>query len=196
MRDIFEKIKLMLSSSSEPGRTFIHEVIDRSEDEMNAVEQWKYSDRKELLFSNINTFLRDPDSDYPSFQNFQNERSYTFVLYFEGSGMHKSEMHYFFDLLKDNVLQLDYDYLLYMSDRKIKPEKGFSVKTIERHYLKPSRKKWATNEKVEQHYGNIAIEHHLRNDVPEFVKLNASYYQDSLYEKAREFPELLQSIFK
>ncbi|MEX2590311.1 MAG: hypothetical protein WD334_08895 [Chitinophagales bacterium] len=194
MKDIFDKIKSLLKSSKESGKPFVHEMIERSNKETESHIAWAESPRKELLFSNIKAFLENPEADYSNFQSFQNERSYTFVFYFEGSGMEKTEMQYYFDHLKERVLELEYN--LYMSDRKIKAEPGNVVKTIERHYLKPLRKQKHHSDKAEQQYGNIAIEHHLRDDVPEFVKLNASYYQDHLYKDVKAFPELLKLIFK
>lgn len=171
----------------------IHEMIERNDKEEQALKNWEWSDRRKLLHQNIRSFLQDPESEFSSFQIFQNGHSHSFVLFYENSGMYEMEMQCYFDYLKNQVLEQD--YTLYMSDRKIKTEPKNIVKTIERHYLKPKNKRLQKNEKAEQKYGNISIEYHLRDEKPEFVKFSAAYYSDRLYHDVESFPELLDKIF-
>lgn len=192
MSDILDKIKALFSQSEEKKAPVIHEMIERSDSEQISAKHWVLGERGQLLFNNIQVYLEEPQSNFSNFHLYKNERSNGFAIYFEGSGMQNIEMQYYFDSLKEAVLELPYN--LYMSDRKIISEKDSVVKTIERHYLKPERN--IEDEKTAQLFGNIAIEHHLRDDTPEFVKINANYYQDHLYHKAKPFPELLEHIFK
>ena len=192
--DIFNKIKSLLSDAEKSKAPLIHEMIERDDREKRAFQKWQFSERKDLLYNNIREFLNNPEGDYSNFHLFQNGHSHSFVLYFQDSGMEKDEMMSYFDTLKDRVLDLEYS--LYMSDRRIKTEAKNEVKTIERHYLKPKNNRLQSKEKVGQEYGNISIEHHLRDEIPEFVKFTAAYYNDHLYHDAKEFPELLNHLFE
>lgn len=192
MSDILDKIKALFNQSEEKKTPVIHEMIERSENDQISARHWVLGERGQLLFDNIQAYLEEPKPDFNNFHLYKNERSNGFAIYFKGSGMQIIEMQYYFDSLKEAVLELPYN--LYMSDRKIISEKDSVIKTIERHYLKPQRN--MEDEKTAQLFGNIAIEFHLRDDTPEFVKINASYYQDHLYQKAKPFSELLEHIFK
>lgn len=194
MRDIFEKIKSLFNESLESKRPLIHETIERSEAETTAANVWLEKTETKALFEKIAAFVKHGQEENTCFHLFKNEHSKSFVLYFEESELQAIEMQYYFDSMKN--LLLEQSYYLYMSDRRIIPEPDSIVKTIERHYLKAAQTKRTKGEKREQEYGNIAIELHLRDSVPEFVKLTSSYYQDHLYKEVKPFSDLLQRLFK
>ncbi len=99
---------------------------------------------------------------------------------------------YFFDFLKDRVLNMN--YYLANADKKM-IDKGDYVESVEKYYLKPNFDAQNIQEPFEQRYGNVAIDYILINDVPSYIKLTASIYSDRLFTKARPFDELVHHIF-
>lgn len=102
------------------------------------------------------------------------------------------EFTYLFDLIAEKLSQLK-EYRKVNSDYIIKEKKTF-IETKEKHYLKPliSKEEEVTN----QQFGNILIEQILLDDKPNYIKLMANIYSDSLYSKPKEFETLLRFLFK
>jgi hypothetical protein len=99
---------------------------------------------------------------------------------------------YFFDFLKDRVLNMD--YYLANADKKM-IDKGDYVESVEKYYLKPNFDAQNTEQPFEQRYGNIAIDYILVNEQPSYIKLTASIYSDRLFTKAASFDELIVQLF-
>lgn len=66
------------------------------------------------------------------------------------------------------------------------------VITIEKYYLKPPLQ---VEPPISQLYGNIALELHYFNDIPNYLKLTASIYSDRMYKPHLDFQEMVEKLF-
>ncbi len=118
------------------------------------------------------------------------------------NAMSSKQFRFIFDKLKESILQLDYPYKLYTSDRAHYERTNY-IETIEKHYLKPVygtnkevEKKLKTDKQLPQFYGNILIEYIQVDGEPSFIRLLANIYSDRLFLDALPFEELLEKILK
>ena len=101
---------------------------------------------------------------------------------------------FLFDYFKDKVAELD--YYLYTSDERAYERKNH-IETIERHYLKPSLRRFREakpGEPIDQIFGNVLIELYFTDDTPSYIKLLANNYNDHKYKEARNFDELIDHL--
>lgn len=108
-------------------------------------------------------------------------------------GTKPAEFQYFFDLLKDKILQLPYQ--LKNADRSLFDRKSH-VEKKERYYLKPIIKETDANNLFDQQFGNILIEMIWIDDKPSYLKLVANIYSDRLYTEAKDFEDLMSILFE
>ena len=191
--DFFKKFfkEAEQSSGSNP---VVHELIERSSAEKEALENWKGS----LTCRRIFDFLADqyamsrsmPEGVDRAITFLDTPSSKGFAFHYELTEYNRTDATHFFDLLKEKVLTLD--YRPQMSDTRTWPEKDW-VQTVERHYLKP-RQRWAEEKKIDQQFGNITIELTLRNDHPFKLTFRATHYSDRLYAPADDFGELMNVL--
>lgn len=90
---------------------------------------------------------------------------------------------------------LDLGYQQVSLDRKIE-EVNEQVKTTEKFYLKPPLQAPQENQKISQLFGNVSIEKISINNQPSYLKLVVTVYSDRLYENAKPFDQLMDSLFK
>ena len=197
MSDFWKKIKSLFnsveeSSSSTPA---VHELIERTEEELKNYEAWKNSLSQRRLMDWLNseyiTYLTSPDNVDKSISFLNSTSSKGFVILFHRTNYNLDEIIFLFDFLKEKVLALPYrtyvsDYRTYMKNDK--------VETVQRLYLKPSLKLKVAGEKAGQAYGNINIELLLRNEKVVNLKFSATSYQDHLFKDASDFDELMREI--
>jgi len=197
MSDFWKKIKSLFnsveeSSSSNPA---VHEMIERSEEDLKNYEDWKDSLSQRRLMDWLNgeyiTYLTSPDNVDQSISFLNTPSSKGFVILFHKTNYNIDEITFLFDFLKEKVLTLPYrtyvsDYRSYM--------KNDNVETVQRHYLKPSLKLKVAGEKAGQAYGNITIELLLRNKKVMNLKFSATSYRDHLFKDANDFDELMRKI--
>ncbi len=102
---------------------------------------------------------------------------------------------YLFDYLKDRVEMLGYRH--HSSHRVIYLKKEYA-KTLEKHYLKPPLSYQTESEilKYDQQYGNILIEHILKDDKSIRIRLLINYYSGYNYTEYLDFNELLEMLWK
>ena len=197
MSDFWKKIKNLFSSVEESSSSnpAVHQLIERSEEELNQYENWKNSLSQRRLMDWLNneyiTYLTSPDQVDRSITFLNSTSSKGFVIFFSRTNYNLDEITFLFDLLKEKVLTLPYrtyvsDYRTYMKNDK--------VETIQRHYLKPSLKLKIAGEKAGQAYGNIKIELLLRNEKVVNLKFSATSYQDHQFKDASDFDELMRKI--
>lgn len=190
----WDQIKNIFQSAEAgtPTAPTIHEMIERTEEEMTAYSHWKTTTGpRRLLDWLTNQYGRHRDQlrtdetigflDSPS--------SKGFVIYFGQMNYTREEITHFFHYLQERVQTLNYRNNI--SDRRIFPRHDW-VETQERHYLKPRIK---YNEvKMDQSFGNIMIEFELRNDVPHNLRLRATVYNDSMFEAKGSFGALMMAL--
>lgn len=197
MSDFWKKIKGLFSSveKSSASNPAIHELIERSEEELKNYEAWKNSLSQRRLIDWLNgeyiTYLTSPDNVDKSISFLNSISSKGFVIFFHRTNYNVEEITFLFDFLKEKVLGLPYrtyvsDYRTYMKNDK--------VETVQRHYLKPSLKLKVAGEKAGQAYGNINIELLLKNEKVVNLKFSATSYQDHLFKDASDFNELMREI--
>lgn len=180
------------AEASTPSAPTIHELIERSPEEVTDYERWERTagSRRLLdwLAEQYAVFLSSgPQDEAMAFLNTNSSKG--FVIYITKTNYTREEMTHFFDFLKAKVLTLNYRSAI--SDRRIFPRRDW-VETQERHYLKPIVD--LTNPPVNQGFGNIMIELELRNDVPHNLRLRATVYVDSMYRDAGNFGGLVDFL--
>ena len=197
MSDFWKKIKSLFSSVEESSSSnpAVHELIERSEEELKNYTAWKNSLSQRRLMDWLNseyiTYLTSPDNVDQSISFLNTPSSKGFVILFNRTNYNLEEITFLFDLLKEKVLALPYrtyvsDYRTYMKNDK--------VETVQRHYLKPSLKLKVAGEKAGQAYGNITIELLLRNKKVVNLKFSATSYRDHQFKDASDFDELMRKI--
>ena len=199
MASFWKKIKDIFQSAEESSsiNPTIHEVIQRSEEELINYEHWKnsLSSRRlmDWLFNEYVTFLSTPRNIDPAIDFLRTPSSKGFVIHFSKTNYRLGEITHLFDFLKEKVKQLP--YRSYVSDTRSYPKNSF-VETIHRHYLKPSLKLKIAGEKADQAFGNISIELLLRNDKVVNLKFSATSYRDHLFHEAGDFDDLMNHVLQ
>jgi hypothetical protein len=175
-----------------PAAPTIHEMIERTEEDLAAYDHWKTTAGPPRLLDWLtNQYARHRDQlrtdETIGFLDTASTKG--FVIYFGLMNYNREEITHFFHYLKERVLTLDYRNDI--SDRRIFPRRDW-VETQERHYLKP---RISYNEvKMDQSFGNIMIEFELRNDVAHNLRLRATVYNDSMFEAGGSFGGLMMAL--
>ncbi len=197
MEELWKYIKNLFkeSESSSPSRPFIHGLIERSEKEKADYEHWKRTHVCHRIIDWLSIqygiFLALPQDIDEAIDFLDLPSSKGFVIHFHKTQYSRRDVIHLFDFLKEKVQELGYRTQL--SDTRTYTRLNW-VETVERHHLKP-KTGFSGSGKVNQRFGNITIEVLLRNEVVHNLKLRANSYKDHLFQEAKEFSELMQSIF-
>lgn len=193
MPNLWEQFKSLFKEAeqSSPSKPLIHEMIERSEDERKDFNFWKSTlVRKRLvdwLIDQYAIYQVQPDHIDEALDFLNTPSSKGFVIHFYRTRYSLRDITHFFDYLKQQVLKLNYRNQI--SDIRTYNRSNW-VETVQRHYLKP-RPNFERKGKINQQFGNITIEFHLRDDQPHYLKFQATSYKDHLFEDAKEFKELM-----
>lgn len=179
------------SSHSQP---IIHELIQRSAEEIIDYEQWKSS----YILRRLIDWLTDQYTIYHregsvkddgiDFLNLPSSKG--FILYFHRTNYTRREATFLFDYFKERVKTLN--YRTQISDTRTYNRNQW-VETVEKHYLKP-RLAFIEGKKMNQQFGNIMIELEIRNDLIHNLRLRATHYQDFNFSPVLDFHELMQHL--
>jgi hypothetical protein len=197
MSDFWKKIKNVFSAAEESSsiNPTIHEVIERSKEQLADYEHWKNSLAARRLIDWLKneyfTYLTSPKNIDRSIDFLNSTSKKGFVIHFSNMQYRMEEITFLFDYLKEKVKELP--YRTYVSDTRIYPKNDF-VETIHRHYLKPSLKLKVAGQKAGQAFGNITIEMLLKNDQIVDLKFSATTYRDHQFEEAGDFSDLMKSV--
>lgn len=179
------------SSGSNP---VVHELLERSEAEKLALENWRgtldYRRMFDYLADQYAMSQSNPDGLDRAIVFLNTPSSKGFAIHLSLTEYSRQDATHFFDLLKERVLTLN--YRKQMSDTRTWSVKDY-VQTVEKHYLKP-RQKWADGQKINQQFGNITIELTLRDDKPFKLTFRATHYSDRLYADADDFDDLMKVV--
>ena len=171
-----------------------HELIHRTDENLKEFEKWKLSPcRHEMLdyIANNYKIWKNTPCEQCDGIDFLKMKSFDgFIVHFMDLDKDCDEVRHLFDYLKQRIQSLG--YVSYVSDVK-EFEKTRWIEKVERHYLKPPLKREA-EKKRKQRFGNINIELLFRDGEPLHMKFAACTYQDSQYEDAEDFGELVKTI--
>ena len=196
MYGLWKYIRSMFAqaANSTPTQPFIHELIERSQEEKASLKLWKdmhvcrklldWVQHQYLLYCS----LPEENDDWIDFLHTPSSRG--FVLHFYKTNYVRQEVLQLFDLFKERVLGTG--YRTQISDRRIYQHHDW-METTERHYLKP-KPEFGAPGKVRQRYGNITILLILRDDKPYQLKFQATTYRDHLFLDPDDFAELMQQL--
>jgi len=197
MEELWKYIKNLFeeSESSSPSKPFIHEIIQRSEKEKADYEHWKKTLACERLTAWLSIqygiFMALPEGIDEALDFLDLPSSKGFVIHFHKTRYSRRDAIHLFDYLQEKVHEMGYRTQL--SDTRTYTRLNW-VETVERHHLKP-KTGFSGSGKVNQRFGNITIEVLLRNDVVHNLKLRANSYKDHLFQEAKEFLELMDSLW-
>jgi hypothetical protein len=180
------------SENSSASNPTIHEMIERTEDELASYERWKRTAGSRRLLDWLSEqydISRNGGRQDESMGFLDLDSSKGFVIYIHKTNYSQEEMTWFFDFLKEKVQSLNYRSDI--SDRRIFPRRDW-VEAQERHYLKP-RIRYDENP-MPQGFGNIMIEFESRNDIPHNLRLRATVYNDSMFKDAGSFRALMMAL--
>jgi hypothetical protein len=198
MNQLWNYVKGLFESTekSSPSQPVIHELIKRSEEEITDFEQWKQT----LVAKRMLNWLSEqyvifgvrPNDIDEAIDFLDTASSKGFVVHFFKTRYSNRDVQHLFDLLKSKVRGLG--YRTQISDTRTFAQND-QVVTIERHYLKPPPSFGQhTSGQLDQRFGNVMIEHELRNDKPHYLKFRATTYRDSQFLEPRTFQELMKEI--
>lgn len=188
----FEDVVGKLFGKQEQKQPLIHEVLERSEAELIAYDNWMRSEGSQDLINDFDraySLKKQQVESSLAVHLLQSKYSNGFAVSYNKS-IGAENFQHLFDYFKNKVEQLGYK--LAQGDRKLKA-KGNAEEEIEKWYLKPLAADLGS-QLVDQRYGNILIEKVSINRKPSYLKLMANIYQDRLYSEARPFEELYQNL--
>ncbi len=171
----------------------VQEPIVRSAEELKSLQIWSYSEEAKSLYDQVyrSYHLREAKiNNKPEVHVFASSYANGFALSYQEE-MGKQHFQFFFDSLKDKVIEMG--YRLASSDRKIE-EKSEYINTLEKHYLKPPLQD-PIGGLIDQMFGNILIEYVQVNTRPSYIKVLASVYSDRLYKDAGDFNDFMDRLF-
>ncbi len=189
----FDDLYQKLFPAKKQSPKLVHEVINRSDQYLIDYAAWFGSDRMRAQLQAIisgyeakllkNTSFYDVHLLHSSYAN-------GFALSYN-QDIGKKDFQFLFDYFSERIQELPYK--IANSDVMIS-EKADFIETKEKHYLKPKIN--TVEPPIDQQFGNILIEHILVDDKPSYLKLVASVYSDSLYQKPLTFEDLFKHIFR
>lgn len=191
-KSYFEEVYNKLFKKQSPKQPIVHEMLERSEKELLAYEQWKDSEERKFL-------VEDFDRAYHLRQQQVESAMKVHLLasqYANGFAITFNEVFtpvnfkYLFDYFKDQVLANGYK--LAQADRRISDKETYE-ESIEKWYLKPQSADFS-QELIDQQFGNVIIEAVSVDRKPSYLRLMANVYQDRLYRKAKPFDELFNNL--
>ena len=196
MADIWNFFQNLFQNESKSSKAnpIIQEPLQRKEKGLIAYEKWKNSIIKTQMIDLIKTAYHN----YPTGNNSNDSVLFIQQRGVEGFAIQWNKLRYnlveithLFDYFKEKILELNYKS--YHSDTRIYT-KGELVETLSRHYLKPSLKNMLGNPPFNQEFGNISIELICQDDIPIFLKVMVTHYNDRSYQKPKSFGKLMDHI--
>jgi len=186
----FDQIYSKLFKKSTKSSVIVDELIKRSQTFLNRFNAWKTSDACEEFLNELwqsYSWSKQGIEKNPPILLHESNHSNGFAIGYLPE-YEKSNFHFLFDYLADQVKKLD--YRLVVSKQTLK-ENGDEVEKKELHYLKPKRD---FTEPIDQKYGNVQIEYIEYNNQPSRIKFIANSYPDRKYTQALSFESLAQHV--
>lgn len=193
---LWEKVKDLFKESeqSSPTEPVLHELIERSPEEITAYEKWVAGMSKQWLvdwiLAEYKIYLQSPGEQTASIDFLNTPSCKGFIVHFKELNYKTENITHLFDYFKSQVRGTGYKP--YMSDVRIY-NRSHWVETVQRHYLKPPPS-FTPENRFPQRYGNITIELKLRDEELINLRFNATRYHDRNYEEAHPFSELMERL--
>ncbi|MFY0591443.1 hypothetical protein [Roseivirga sp.] len=190
----FDNVVGKLFGKQSPKSAFIHEVLTRSDREVEAYAAWEKSPDFETIIADVERGYYLKKKGILSAMEvhlLESQYSNGFAITFNEE-FTPENFQFVFDYLKERGLTLGYK--LAQADRRIL-DKDTYEETIEKWYLKPNTEEGGMGI-ANQKYGNILIEKVEIDRKPNYLKLMANIYQDRQYTEAKPFSELIELLFK
>lgn len=115
------------------------------------------------------------------------------VIFFYDPGIGAGNFTYFFDLLKDRVLEQG--YTLHSCD-KLEVRHERYTEQVEKHVLTPPASDITGTSLCNQLYGNILLDYIKVNGQPGYIRFVTNVYNDPYFSKPLPFDELLEKILQ
>jgi len=193
MATFFDQILNKLFSNEKTK--FVHkENFKQDQFEHQEVEDWLVSEEGKSIFSLVHKnyhFKTAGINANPQIHLLKSPYANGFAITFEEPFTEK-QFQLLFHAFGKIILKLNY-YQVSL-DRKIE-DKNQQVKVIEKLYLKPIVDQLDLESKIDQRYGNIAIERVSDGRASSYLKLLVTIYQDHLYQKALPFDQFIEDLF-
>ncbi len=190
----FEQVIGKIFGKQSSSEAFIHEILDRSEKELEEFAQWQLSNEKVRVLKEVKEAYLLKQKQLPSAidvhvleTQYSNGFAISYHPKFANGGFRNM-----FDYFKEVVLANGYK--LSQADRRILDKVDYE-QTVEKWYLKPQTLD-AGAQMTNQRFGNVLIEKVDIDRKPSYIKLMANIYQDRMFTKAEPFNQLFQLIFK
>lgn len=200
LQRILDKLK---GAPGSPGATtpvrqpVDHAIIERTRTFREAYSQWVDSQRMEATLQQLRNgyheLLAQDNHVGDLFYHLDQPSAKGFMLHFKEALFSPTEFQFYFDWLKDRMLELD--YRLYTSDSRTF-DRGTYVEQIDRHYLKPANRRTEDNLRQVQQYGNVTLTLHQHDDRPQFIKFMCQHYSDRQYTVVSDFTQLMAHILR
>lgn len=191
----FDKVfHQLFPEKSARNEILLHEPIKRSTDYAENFSRWSKSfKRRDLLSSVYNSYELKQQGIIASPEVFilNSNTSNGFAIGYDSS-MDTEEFSFLFDWLGEKTKQLNYKRV--NSDVTV-TAKSEEVQTVSKYYFKPRKNLQERDQKIDQQYGNILIEHILINDKPSYIRFIVNNYKDRQYKQAHEFEKLAEFLF-
>jgi len=192
MSDDFNRINDLINTNKKPGQSYIHEVIERSPEELESFNAWKSQNKHHKLVQLLKDQLLDSaDKNGPNIITVSSQSTMGFILAYDNANFTVEEFKYLFDLLKDAVLELG--YINKLADRRV-DFLDDSVQMKERYYFKP---KFSFDEdlmKGDQGFGNLTLELLFIDEQPKQLKFHRNIYSDRNYHPAKPYDQLITDL--
>lgn len=182
-------------SRAEQNKEPIHsEIIQPS-----SREQWEYAEwlqsgaEKEWQKIILEAYhLRLNEQDHPINLYLHNQPGSKGLLLHFPQGVSLREARFVHRWLRDTILNaLEYHE---STSRRMYEDLPKAVRLSDRYYLKPG-KSFEYKVPVNQLYGNVLIEMVCMDDVPNYLKLFVTYYEDRNYLQPLQFSDLVKLLF-
>lgn len=190
--DIYQRLFRNTPQTGSYRKPFLQETLKRSSAELSVYEAWKDSSEMQRLFDDLyDNYLREVNDRENPLGLYVLDSKAASGFYFRISPPFDTKnIYFFFDALRDKVLQEG--YYLYTSHRKVFLKNG-KTEISEMHYLKPPASSDMTLPQ-DQMYGNIQIDLVIVEGEPQYIKLMASVYSDRNYSEALNFSLLMEKL--
>ncbi|GAB3329779.1 hypothetical protein GCM10027429_06140 [Marivirga atlantica] len=186
----FDAVYNKLFKKHEPNTVLSHKALKRSEKERVSFKDWLQDDVSSTLLEKIHKAYHlkrtDIEGEIPILL-FRSVYANGFAIK-NNIEVSDRDFHFLLDYFKHKLLALGYRQA--GSDSKVTAKDGF-VLTVDKFYMKPPLQ---VEPPIDQLYGNIAIELHLMDDKPNYLKLMASIYSDRMYKEHQDFDELVELL--
>ncbi len=187
---LFEKIIQKLFPKEEA--VTVHEVLKRSASFIRSFDEWKSAGSlpafrgKFLRSYNQKLTSKHPELDI---EIYRSPYANGFILY-PDHATDELPATFLMEYIRERLEEEG--YRLVHADRKL-TEKGKEVYSLEKYYLKPPL---SPDIPIDQLFGNVIVELSFRNNKPSKFKMIVNIYSDRLYQKPRQFEDLIYLLFE